>query len=146
FFGGANAWFDSLLGKASDGINSATNAASAADAVTAATGAATSVADVVTSATGAATSAADAVTAATGAASEAAASVGTVIMNWDIFGFLNFIFVSGKSLAESNLADYAFKVDILVMNWFINTFIMPYDWVQVAMQAFIVSAEILIGL
>lgn len=143
FFGGANAWFDSLLGKASDGINSATNAA---DAVTAATGAATSVADAVTSATGAATSAADAVTAATGAVSEAAASVGTVIMNWDIFGFFKLIFVSGKSLAESNLADYAFKVDIPVMNWFINTFIMPYDWVQVAMQAFIVSAEILIGL
>lgn len=147
FFGGANAWFDSLLGKASDGINSATNAApSAADAVTAATGAAASVADAVTAATGAATSAADTVTAATGAASEAAASVGTVIMNWDIFGFLKLIFVSGKSLAESNLADYAFKVDIPVMNWFINTFIMPYDWVQVAMQALIVSAEILIGL
>lgn len=119
FFGGANAWFDSLLGKVSDGINSATNAAA---------------------------SAADAMTAATGAASDAVASVGTVIMNWDICGLFKMIFVSGKSLAESTLADYAFKVDIPIMNWFINTFIMPYDWVQITMQAFIVSAEILIGL
>lgn len=147
FFGGANAWFDSLLGKASDGSNSATNAAaSAADAVTAATGAATSVSDAVTAATGAAASVADAVTAATGAASDAVASVGTVIMNWDICGLFKMILVSGKSLAESTLADYAFKVDIPIMNWFINTFIMPYDWVQIIMQAFIVSAEILIGL
>ena len=43
FFGGANSWFDSLLGKTSDAISSATNAAaSASDAVTAATGAASS--------------------------------------------------------------------------------------------------------
>lgn len=147
FFGGANAWFDSLLGKVSDGINSATNAAaSAADAVTAATGAATSVSDAVTAATGAAASVSDAVTAATGAASDAVASVGTVIMNWDICGIFKMIFVSGKSLAESTLADYAFKLDIPIMNWFINTFIMPYDWVQITMQALIVSAEILIGL
>lgn len=146
FFGGANAWYDSLLGKVSDGINSATNAASAADAVATATGAATSVSDAVTAATGAAASVSDAVTAATGAASDAVASAGTVIMNWDIFGFFKMIFVSGKSLAESTIADYAFKVDIPIMNWFIDTFIMPFDWVQITMQAFIVSAEILIGL
>ncbi len=119
FFGGANAWFDSLLGKASDSINSATNAAATVS---------------------------DAVTAATGAVSEAVVSTGTVIVNWDIFGIFKLIFVSGKSLAESTIADYAFKMDIPMMNWFINTFIMPYDWVQVMMQAFIVIAEILIGL
>ena len=133
FFGGANAWFDSLLGNTSDGLNSATNAAA-------------SVSDAVTAATGAATSVSDAVTAATGAVPDAVASAGTVIMNWDIFGFFKMIFVSGKSLAESTIADYAFKLDIPVMNWFINTCIMPYDWVQIAMQAFIVAAEILIGL
>ncbi len=146
FFGGANAWFDSLLGKTTDAITSATNAAaSVSDAVTAATGAATSAADAVTAATGAAVSASDAVTAATGAATSASAA-GTVIINWDIFGIFKMIFVSGKSLAESTLADFAFKLDIPVMNWFINTCIMPYDWVQVAMQIFIVTAEILIGL
>ncbi len=133
FFGGANAWFDSLLGNASDGLNSATNAAA-------------SVSDAVTAATGAATSVSDAVTAATGAAPDAVASAGTVIMNWDILGIFKMIFVSGKSLAESTIADYAFKLDIPIMNWFINTCIMPYDWVQVAMQIFIVAAEILIGL
>jgi NADH dehydrogenase len=132
FFGGANAWFNSLLGNTSDAINSATNAAaSVSDAVTAATGAATSVSDAVTSATGSA---------------DAVVSAGTVIMNWDIFGIFKVIFVSGKSLAKSTIADYAFKIDIPVMNWFINTCIMPFDWLQVAMQIFIVAAEILIGL
>jgi NADH dehydrogenase len=132
FFGGANAWFNSLLGNTSDAINSATNAAaSVSDAVTAATGAATSVSDAVASATGSA---------------DAVVSAGTVIMNWDIFGIFKVIFVSGKSLAKSTIADYAFKIDIPVMNWFINTCIMPFDWLQVAMQIFIVAAEILIGL
>jgi len=133
FFGGATAWFNSILGNATDGINSATaGAASLPDAVSAATEVSTAVSD--------------AVTAATGAASEAVASIGTVIMNWDIFGLIKLIFVSGKSLAESTLADFAFKLDVPLLNWFLNTFIMPYDWVQVVMQAFIVIAEILIGL
>lgn len=158
FFGGANAWFDSLLGKASDSLNSAANtaaastdavtaatvgAASVSDAVTTATGATTSVTDAVTTATGAVT---DAVTTATGAVTDAAASVGTVIMNWDIFGIFKMIFVSGKSIAESTIADYAFKLDIPALNWFINTCILPYDWVQIGMQSCIVIAEILIGL
>ncbi|MGE5613707.1 MAG: NAD(P)/FAD-dependent oxidoreductase [Bacillota bacterium] len=122
FFGGANAWFDSLLRNTSDAITSATNAvASASDAVTSATGAAPS-------------------------APHAAASAGTVIMNWNILGIFKIIFVSGKALAQSTLADFAFKLDIPVMNWFINTCIMPYGWVQVAMQVFIVATEILIGL
>ncbi len=147
FFSGANAWFNALLGNTADGINSATGAASTAtDVVTAATGAAAAIADAVTAATEAVTSAADAVTAATGAVTEAVTSVGTVIMNWDILGLFKMIFVSGKPLAQSTIADYAFKLDIPVMNWFINTFVLPYDWVQLAMQIFIVSAEILIGL
>ncbi len=119
FFGGANSWFNSLLGQTSDAISTATTSAA---------------------------SASDAVNSATGAAPNAVASAGTVIMNWDIFGIFRVIFVSGKSLAQSTLADFAFKLDIPVMNWFINTCIMPYDWVQVAMQIFIVAAEILIGL
>jgi NADH dehydrogenase len=119
FIGGANAWFNSLLGSTSDAIASATNVAA---------------------------SGTDAVNSATGAAPNAVASTGTVIMNWDIFGIFKMIFVSGKSLAKSTIADYAFKLDIPVMNWFINTCIMPFDWLQIAMQIFIVAAEILIGL
>jgi len=130
FFGGANAWYDAILGKTSDGGSSATSAATtAADAVTAATSAV-----------------ADAVSSATGQVTEAVASVGTVIMNWDIFGLFKLIFVSGKDLAHSILADYAFKIDIPLLNSFLNTWIMPHDWVQVVMQIFIVTAEILIGL
>ena len=119
FFGGANSWFNSLLGAASDAVSTATNAAAAGS---------------------------DAVNSATGAAPHAAAAAGTVIMNWDIFGIFKIIFVSGKSLAQSTIADYAFKLDIPVMNWFINTWIMPFDWLQIVMQISIVAAEILIGL
>ncbi|NMB41752.1 MAG: NAD(P)/FAD-dependent oxidoreductase [Firmicutes bacterium] len=149
FFGGANAWFDSLLSNVSEGPGSGMKAAaSVSDTVTSATVAASPAADVVSAATGVrvASSVADAATSATGAASHVMSSMGTVIMNWDIFGLFKMIFVSGKTLAESTIADYAFKLDIPIMNWFINTFIMPYDWVQVGMQIFIVSSEVLIGL
>lgn len=161
FFGGANAWYDSLLGNKADGLTKATGVVSpvtdvvaaatevfspVADVVTAATGVASPVADAVTAATGAATPVVDAVTAATAAVSESVAAAGTVVMNWDILGLCKMIFVSGKSLLESTIADYAFKLDIPLLNWIINNWILPYDWVQVAMQIFIVAAEVMIGL
>ncbi len=127
FFGGANAWYNSILGIASDAATAATGA-EVADAVTAATGAA------------------DAVTAATGAGAEAAAQVGTAIINFDLFGLVQAIFVSGKDLAHSSLNDFAFKLNIPIANSIIDAMIMPSDSMQVFMQAFIVIAEILIGL
>ena len=88
-------------------------------------------------------SAADAAGSAAGSVAEAA---GTVLLNFNIFGLLKVIFVSGKSLEASSLADFAFKLDVPLMNWFVENVILPYDWVQMAMQIFIVIAEILIGL
>lgn len=119
FFGGANAWYNSILGVTDQTAQGAT------DAVTAATGVA-----------------ADAVTSATEAVAEA---VGTVLINWD-FGLFKTIFVSGKGLAESTLSDYAFRLDVPFMNWFLDKFILPSEPVQMFMQIFIVVAEILIGL
>lgn len=111
FFGGAVAWYESILNPQ--------NAAAASDAVSAAT-----------------------------SASEGAANVasGVVIFNWNILGLFRMIFVSGKELASSTLNDFAFRLDIPLMNWFVDKFILPYTWVQIAMQAFIAIAEILIGL
>src|SRR5690606_3919800 len=132
----------SLLGKAVDGVNTATKAAAAdavtaasgmaapvADALTAATEAVAPVADAVAAATGVAAPVADAVAAATGALPEAMASAGTVLLNWDIFGVIKMLFVSGKPVLESTIADYAFKLDIPLLNWFINNYVLPYDWV-----------------
>ena len=116
FFGGANAWFDALLNKTG--------------AVTAATTQA----------------AADAVTGATGGAADTGAAVGTVLINWNILGLFKLIFVSGKPLSDSTLSDFAFKLDIPALTWFIDKLIMPSDGVQLAMQIFIVAAEVLIGL
>ena len=124
FFGGAKAWYDNIIngGEGSvDGTVQATaeGAAAAADAVTAATGA---------------------------GGGEAAAAAGTTIINWDFLGLFQTIFVSGKEIAESALSDYAFKLNIPIMNWFVDTVILAGSGLQVAMQAFIVIAEILIGL
>ena len=109
FFGGATAWYDSILGV--DGVTQATGAA--ADAVTSATG---------------------------------AASVGTTIIHWDFFGLIQTIFVSGNTIAHSTISDYAFKFNIPMMNRFLDSFVLASDGTQVAMQSFIVIAEILIGL
>ena len=71
--------------------------------------------------------------------------IGTKIFDLN-FGLFRAIFVSGEKLVDSTLADYAFKLDVPVMNWFIDKFILPYEGVQLFMQGFIVIAEILIGL
>ena len=110
FFGGASAWYDSIInGGATDGTSGATEEAA-------------------------------------GAVTEAVGSTGTTIINWDFFGLFQTIFVSGKELAHSTISDYAFKLDIPFMNWFVDTLILPNEPVQIAMQAFIVIAEIIIGL
>ena len=161
FFGGANTWYSSILHAASSTAGQA-----ATDAVTSATGAATptptlaAVADAVSSATNAAATptptlaaVADAVSSATGAAADAvsnaagaaAQAVGHIFTNWN-FGLFKVIFVSGKKLAESTLSDYAFKLDIPIMNWIVNHWILPYEGMQMTMQIFIVIAEILVGL
>lgn len=90
----------------------------------------------------------DAVSAATGA-SEAGAVVvptGEVLINFDILGLVKILFVTGKDLAESKIGDFALLLDIPVMNWFVDTLILPNDGMQIFMQIFIVVAEILIGL
>ena len=165
FFGGAQTWYDTIVngggGGATDGTSQATGAASASASEGAAQVVQTA-ADSVSSATGAVTeataqaikAAADIVSAATGTGAEegaaqagnAATQAGTVIFNFDFLGLFQAIFVSGKALADSTLQDLAFKLDVPVMNWFVNTFILPYDGVQIGMQIFIVIAEILIGL
>jgi NADH dehydrogenase len=67
-------------------------------------------------------------------------------MNFDFLGLIQVILVSGKALAESTLADLAVKLNIPLMNWFVDNVILSSDSMQVFMQGFIVIAEILIGL
>lgn len=98
---------------------------------------------------GAAEAVTDAVTAATGAGdagAEAAKAVGTAIMNFDFLGLFQVMFVSGKALVESTISDFAFKLNVPLMNWFVDSFILKSDSVQIFMQGSIVIAEILIGL
>lgn len=93
-----------------------------------------------------ASSTADAASSATPAVEGAVKSVGKVLINFDIFGLIKVIFVSAKEIAESTINDFAFKLDIPLMNWFVNKIILPNNAIQITMQIFIVAAEILIGL
>jgi NADH dehydrogenase len=141
FFGGAQSWYNSILnsgGGTTDGTSSATGAGAET-----ATKAVQAAADAVSSATGAGAATGGA---ATEQAGNAAAHAGTVIFNFDFLGLFHAIFVSGKELAQSTLTDLAFRLDIPLMNWFVKHVILSHDTVQVAMQIFIVIAEILIGL
>lgn len=122
FFGGASAWYNSIINPgAADGVSAATS--SAAEAVV----------DAVTSATGA-------------GAGEAVKAAGTAILNFNFLGLFQVIFVSGKAVIESTISDFAFKLNVPLMNWFVDSFIIPNESVQIFMQGFIVLAEILIGL
>ena len=153
FFGWADAFYEKILNPAAaapvDGASGATTAAAdaavrvmssvgnsagklihlASDAVSGATAAA---ADAVAGAT----AAADAVAGATGAADAAvgaAQQTGTILLNFDFLGLFKTIFVSGKDLSSSKLGDYAFKLDVPLMNWFLDKFVLPYDGVQMFM-------------
>ena len=75
----------------------------------------------------------DAVAGATGAAVE-----GSVLINWNIFGFLNVLLV--------NAGDIALKIQFSLMDWFRDTVIYASGDTQLFFQIVIVVSEILIGL
>ncbi|HOV70497.1 MAG TPA: pyridine nucleotide-disulfide oxidoreductase, partial [Clostridia bacterium] len=90
-----------------------------------------------------ASGATDAASAATGVAAE---PTGTVLFNIDFLGLFRAIFVSGKELAQSSISDFGFKLDIPLVNWFVENVVLSTDTMQIIMQVLIVAAEILIGL
>lgn len=120
FFSGASGWFDSIVN--SQEVSRVINVVASASPVG-------------TDAMGAAT-----------VAAEGTSGAGVALMNWDILGLIRIIFVSGKPLGSATLADYAIKLDIPIMNWFVDTVILSSDGMQLFMQASIVIIEILIGL
>jgi NADH dehydrogenase len=101
---------------------------------------------IINAATGAAPKS-DTVTAATGAAAGGVADVtGKVLFNIPILGLVRAVFVCGKDPAQAALSDYAFKLDIPLLNSFLNATVLKNDSLQVFTQVVIVLAEILIGL
>lgn len=159
FFGGANTWFNTILKGASGAAAAAPDATSSATTKTAAiAGAAQAVINTVAGATHAAVEAVSSATSAAGqaagnaaqaagqVAAAAAQAVGHVLMNFSFLGLFQVILVSGKDLSKATLNDYAFKLDVPLMNWFVNTFVLPNRGMQMFMQISIVLMEILIGL
>lgn len=80
------------------------------------------------------------------AAAKAVSKVGAAIFNLNFLNLFHIVFVSGKKLAESTINDFAFRLQIPLLNSFINKFILAHGSVQMFMQISIVIAEILIGL
>lgn len=72
--------------------------------------------------------------------------MGSVIINFNFLSLFRVIFVSGKELIDSTLSDFALKLDVPLVNSFIDNLVLPNESVQMFMQIFIVVAEILIGL
>ena len=119
FFGGANAFYDSILTPAA-AFNSNTLPSLGAAVV-----------DTVSSATSGGFTGV-----AVGPIVEKLAN--PVLMDLDIFGILRFILV--------NSGDVAFKVKFAPVDWLINSVILPSEGLQIFFQIFIVVAELLIGL
>jgi len=129
FFGGANSWFDSLLGRIDP------------NAINAVSSATTEVADAVASST---VQAADAVASASTAVA-GAAPAGTVIFDWNLKLF-ELIFVSGTDLAKATISDLAFKIQVPFVDWIVENMVLSSDAMTMFMQGFIVVLQILIGL
>jgi NADH dehydrogenase len=90
--------------------------------------------------------ASDAATSATGGLADTGAAAGKVVFDIDILGLLRAVFVCGKPPADAAFADYAFKLDIPLVSWFVNAVILSSDAMQLVMQVVIVLLEMLIGL
>ncbi|MBE6903908.1 MAG: NAD(P)/FAD-dependent oxidoreductase [Ruminococcaceae bacterium] len=87
----------------------------------------------------------DALSAATGAGGQEAESMGRVIFNLPIFNIVRFLFVCGADLSKATTNDFAFKIDVPLLDVFINNVVLPSATMQMTMQIVIVIAEILIG-
>jgi NADH dehydrogenase len=72
------------------------------------------------------------------ASASAEAVTGSVLINWNILGFLRIILVSA--------ADVAIKIQFSLMDWFRDTVIYASGNTQIFFQVVIVISEILIGL
>jgi NADH:ubiquinone reductase (H+-translocating) len=72
-----------------------------------------------------------------GATSETPAAAGSIIINWNIFGFLKVFVV--------NASDVAIKIQFSLMDWFTNHVVTASTGSQLIFQGVIVISEILIG-
>lgn len=92
---------------------------------------------------GAAMAAVDAVASAT----STGVSQGVAMFSYHLFGFMDATLVTAASSpAASTLGDYAFRLNVLPIDWFVNKVVLASDGFQMFMQIAIVVLEILIGL
>ncbi len=105
-----------------------------------------SLVNVASTATDAVSSATDAVSSASGAATAAAAPAGHALININLQPLIQFIMVCAKDLSAATLGDYAVKLNIPLMNWFVDRTVLASDGLQLFMQIAIIVMELLVGL
>ena len=77
---------------------------------------------------------------------EGAEAAGEIIFNLNFLNLFQAWFVTGQTLMTSGLGDFAFKINMPMMNWFVDNIILSSDGMQIVMQITVVVFEILIGL
>jgi len=70
---------------------------------------------------------------------------GEALINFH-FIFMKFQLIAGKALENSSLNDIAFRLNVPLMDGFLDKVILPSNGLQMFFQIFIVIAEILVGL
>jgi len=142
FFQGANQWYQRIMDAAAGLPVDATSAASGAETASASAAdvvsAATDVVETVSAATDAVSAASEMADAVSAASGQVAASVGKLLLNFNIFDQIRLILV--------NAGEYAFKMQVALVDLIINGLILPSPVMQMVFQIGIVMCEILIGL
>lgn len=77
---------------------------------------------------------------------EGSEAAGEIIFNLNFLNLVQAWFVTGQTLMTSGLGDFAFKLNVPMMNWFVENVILSGDGIQIFMQITVVVFEILIGL
>ena len=131
FFGFANDFYDAALGVI-DGASEATTSA-----VQGLISLSTNAPDVISNAT-------DAVSSGTGDA--AGEAITQVLINWRVWDVFHVLFISSTTLKDAKLEQLAFKINIPLMNWFLEEIILANVDLAFLLQRGIVIIEILIGL
>lgn len=84
--------------------------------------------------------------AAAGATGGGAAGAGSIFVNLDFFVAQTWFVSGAETLIGSKLDEMAFRVNVPLMNWFVDNVILSSDAMQIFMQYMVVALEIAIGL
>lgn len=69
-----------------------------------------------------------------------------ILINWQNSKILNVISFAAKPLSEAKISDYVFKLDIPLLNWSLDNFVLKYEAIGFTTQRIILLGELLVGI